>query len=77
MKILILAGGYGKRLFPLTQFRAKPLLPVGGKPLLNYILEKLPPLPLLLSTNLKYFKDFQEWMRKEGVRGKRQGIINL
>lgn len=70
MKILILAGGYGKRLSPLTQFRAKPLLPIGGKPLLNYILEKLPPLPLILSTNLKYFKDFQEWMRKERVGGK-------
>jgi glucose-1-phosphate adenylyltransferase len=28
---LILGGGQGKRLFPLTQFRSKPAVPIGGK----------------------------------------------
>jgi len=28
---IILAGGAGKRLFPLTQDRSKPAVPLGGK----------------------------------------------
>ena len=28
---LILGGGQGTRLFPLTQFRSKPAVPIGGK----------------------------------------------
>ena len=28
---IILGGGQGKRLFPLTQFRSKPAVPIGGK----------------------------------------------
>src|SRR5271156_4391185 len=28
---LILGGGQGKRLFPLTQLRSKPAVPIGGK----------------------------------------------
>ena len=38
---LILAGGKGKRLLPLTEHCPKPLLPVGGRPLLLQILEDL------------------------------------
>ncbi|HRY85930.1 MAG TPA: sugar phosphate nucleotidyltransferase, partial [Candidatus Omnitrophota bacterium] len=28
---LILGGGQGKRLFPLTSYRSKPAVPIGGK----------------------------------------------
>lgn len=41
MKAIILAGGKGKRLKPLTNFIAKPLLPVGGKPIIWRILKNL------------------------------------
>ncbi len=34
MQAVILAGGFGKRLAPLTSEVPKPLLPVGGKPIL-------------------------------------------
>ena len=34
MQAIILAGGFGKRLAPLTSEVPKPLLPVGGKPIL-------------------------------------------
>ncbi|MDE1825737.1 MAG: nucleotidyltransferase family protein [Candidatus Micrarchaeota archaeon] len=36
MKAVILAGGYGKRLRPLTDTTPKPLLIVGGKPILEW-----------------------------------------
>ena len=38
---VILAGGMGKRLRPLTETTPKPLLPVLGKPLLYHILQRL------------------------------------
>lgn len=41
MEALILAAGYGTRLYPLTRDRPKPLLPVGGRPLLDHLAENL------------------------------------
>lgn len=41
MKVVILAGGLGTRLRPLTFSIPKPLLPVGEKPILEIILSKL------------------------------------
>lgn len=38
---VIMAGGTGSRLLPLTQKVPKPLLPVGGKPIIAYNLERL------------------------------------
>jgi dTDP-glucose pyrophosphorylase len=39
--ILLMAGGFGRRLHPLTQKVPKPLLTVGNKPILETILEQL------------------------------------
>ncbi len=41
MKAVILVGGEGKRLRPYTKILPKPLLPLGEKPLLEIILERL------------------------------------
>ena len=38
--MVIMAGGKGKRLRPLTETCPKPLLPVAGKPMLEHILER-------------------------------------
>lgn len=43
MLAVLLAGGLGKRLRPLTTTTPKPLLPVANRPLLDHALERLPP----------------------------------
>ncbi|MFQ6012104.1 MAG: sugar phosphate nucleotidyltransferase [Thermoplasmata archaeon] len=41
MKAVVLAGGYGTRLRPLTETVPKPLLPVAGVPCIDYVLRSL------------------------------------
>ena len=41
MKAMILAAGFGKRLLPFTEYTPKALFPVGGRPLLDIIINNL------------------------------------
>lgn len=41
LRAVVMAGGYGKRLRPLTEDSPKPMLPVGEKPLLELIIDQL------------------------------------
>jgi len=41
MQAVVMAGGYGKRLLPLTEKVPKPMLPVGERPLLELIIQQL------------------------------------
>jgi len=67
MKAFILAGGFATRLWPLTEKRAKPLLPLAGKLLLDHILEKIPgDIPVTVSTNAVFQKRFEKWHRDSG-----------
>lgn len=40
-KAVLLVAGKGKRLYPITRTRPKPMIPFAGKPLLQYIVEYL------------------------------------
>ena len=65
MNALILAAGYATRLYPLTLNKAKPLLEVGGKPIIEWLFDKLASVPGLKTvyvvTNNKFSGDFQNW----------------
>ena len=62
MKCLILAGGFGTRLYPLTLNQAKALLEYKSKPLLTHIVDKVPQdIGILVSTNRKFETGFRRW----------------
>jgi glucose-1-phosphate thymidylyltransferase len=65
MNALILAAGYATRLYPLTLNKAKPLLAVGGKPIVEWVVDNLTNIPDLetvyIVTNNKFAADFQAW----------------
>lgn len=65
MNALILAAGYATRLYPLTLNKAKPLLEVGGKPIIEWLVDNLGSVPALetvyIVTNNKFAKDFEAW----------------
>ncbi len=71
MKALLLAGGYATRLRPLTDDRAKPLLPVAGRPIVDRILDKILEVDAVdevhLVTNARFAPDFAEWARDREV----------
>ena len=65
MNILILAAGYATRLYPLTENKAKPLLDVAGKPMMEWVIDNLAPIDgiekVYVVTNNKFAAGFQAW----------------
>ncbi|MFB6182873.1 MAG: sugar phosphate nucleotidyltransferase [Candidatus Nanohaloarchaea archaeon] len=66
MKAIILAGGHATRLWPITKNRAKPLLPLGERPIIDYIVKDIEEEvdEIIISTNQKFESDFQEYLNK-------------
>ena len=71
MRALILAAGYATRLRPLTDTWAKELLPVGGRPIVDRILDNLADVAEVdevhLVTNARKAPWFHEWARGRDV----------
>jgi len=79
MKAVVLAAGYATRLYPLTENTPKPLLKVGGKAIIEWILDKIAQIEeideIFVVTNDKFYHDFLVW--KNGlVYPKKIVIIN-
>ncbi len=70
MKAIILAAGYATRLYPLTENYPKPLLPVGGKPILDWLIEDIGDAvdEFIVVTNHKFAGTFEEWSAKRSER---------
>jgi glucose-1-phosphate thymidylyltransferase len=68
MNALILAAGYATRLYPLTLNKAKPLLVVGGKPIIEWVVDNLQGVPdletIYVVTNDKFAGGFQAWSER-------------
>jgi len=67
MKAIILAAGYATRLQPLTLTLAKPLLPLAGRPIVDYIYDKIAEVAdidaIHVVTNHKFAAGFEAWAK--------------
>ncbi len=65
MKAIILAAGYATRLYPLTENFPKPLLEVGGKTILDWLIEDIHTSGLvdeyIVISNHKFAEQFRSW----------------
>lgn len=66
MKALILVGGHATRLWPITKDRAKPLLPLAGRPILDYMLDELEEIEeidrIYITTNERFEDSFEDYL---------------
>ena len=65
MDSIILAGGFAKRMWPLTKNRPKQLLDVGGKSMLQHVIEsieRIEPSRIILSVNSFFAPQFQKFI---------------
>lgn len=71
MKCVILAAGYATRLRPLTDDLPKHLLPVGERPMLEWVLDRVREVDevdaIHLVTNSLFAPEFERWARPHGV----------
>lgn len=67
MKCLILAAGYATRLYPLTENFPKPLLNIGGKTILDWLVDDLIKNTnideFIVISNHKFVEEFQKWKK--------------
>jgi mannose-1-phosphate guanylyltransferase len=75
MEAIILAGGYGTRLRPLTYTKPKSLLPIHNKPMIWYLIEMLPQEVEKVILAVNYKKDMIEQYFKTNDCG-RTVIVN-
>ncbi len=77
---LILAGGYGTRLGSLGKNRSKVLLPVAGRPVVDYVLDRVRELPevhgTLVVTNDRFYEQFVEWSEQAGHSSPTVSVLN-
>ena len=71
MKAVVLAAGYATRLYPLTETVSKMLLPLAGRPMLNYLLDRIGEVEEIdavhVVTNHRFAPAFVEWGAAHGV----------
>ncbi|MCP4686770.1 MAG: nucleotidyltransferase family protein [Desulfobacterales bacterium] len=78
MIAIFLCAGFATRMHPLTKDFPKPLLPVAGKPVLDYLMEQVIDLPRLrgihLVSNARFFAHFERWGKTWAPRTEKKNI---
>ena len=72
MDVLILCGGFAKRLEPISLFIPKQLLPINGKPLIDYIIDDVVSLSagrIVVATNRRFSDQFEYWANHRKASG--------
>jgi glucose-1-phosphate thymidylyltransferase len=72
VKAVVLAAGYATRLRPLTDSIPKPLLPLAGRPMLEYLLKRIEEIDavedIYVVTNARFAGDFGRWASQRSGR---------
>ncbi len=72
MKCLILAAGYATRLYPLTENFPKPLLEVGGRTIMDILIDDVSLSgeidEYIVISNSKFYHHFKSWAKERGER---------
>lgn len=72
MKSLILAAGYATRLYPLTKNFPKPLLEVGGKTILDRLIDSVDKIAdisqHIVVSNATFYEKFENWKEKSSYQ---------
>ncbi len=72
MKCLILAAGYATRLYPLTENFPKPLLTVGNKTILDWLVDDIDTAGIVdeyvVISNHKYAPHFEKWANSKQMK---------
>jgi len=79
VKALVLAAGYATRLRPLTDTIPKQLLPVGGRPMVDWILDRIAETSadeVHLVTNARFGSDFERWAVDKDVHVHNDGTTS-
>lgn len=80
MKAVILAAGYGTRLYPMTIDKPKALLDIGEKKILDLIIERIPKeiKDIKIVTNAKFYHLFDKWLKESSIKDSniKIGLIN-
>ena len=74
MKNIVLAAGYATRLYPLTENFPKPLLTIGGKTILDRLLEDIDRIDAIdehiIVTNHRFIRHFEHWKSNNSYQKK-------
>ena len=72
MKAIILAAGYATRMYPLTKDKPKALLPIGGKVMLDYLMDEIATIreidTVYIVTNSRFAGQFSAWAEEAAAR---------
>lgn len=73
MKAIVLAAGYAMRLYPLTRDKPKALLEIGGRFMLDYLMDEIASIPeideAILVTNSRFYGQFADWAAGREIPG--------